>query len=174
MKFSQPFHLRNSSMTSLAIDKSTVVGSNSIHPSPTFLKFLSVLLIVFFGFSTSANADVVSQRKAGFKANAASMKAITSAIGGGDYQTVINQARTISTWAQKIPSYFPEGSGFGDTKARAEIWTNFDDFTTLFKANETAANRLVAAAKSGDLGTMMASLKNLGSSCKACHRSYKD
>jgi hypothetical protein len=68
-------------MTSLAINKSTVVGSTLIHPSPTFLKFLSVLLIVFFGFSISANADVVSQRKAGFKTNAASMKAIASAIG---------------------------------------------------------------------------------------------
>ena len=174
MKFSQPFHLRNSSMTSLAINKSTVVGSNSIHPSPTFLKFLSVLLIVFFGFSISANADVVSQRKAGFKTNAASMKAIASAIGDGDYQTVINQAKTISSWAHKIPGYFPEGSRFGDTKARAEIWANFDDFTALSKANETRANRLVKAAKSGDLGAMMAGLINLLSSCKACHRSYKD
>ena len=48
------------------------------------------------------------------------MRAIASAIGDGYYQTVINQANTISSWAHKIPSYFPEGSGFGDTKARAE------------------------------------------------------
>ena len=161
-------------MTSLAINKSTIFGLNLFHPSPTFLQFLSVLLIVFFGFSISANADFISERKAGFRANAASMKAIATAIGGGDFQTVINQAKTISNWAQKIPGYFPEGSGFGDTKARAEIWTNFDDFTALSRANETAANRLVTAAKSGDPGAMMASLKNLGGSCKACHRSYKD
>ena len=138
------------------------------------MKFLSVLRIVFFGFSISANADVISPRKAGFKTNAASMKAIASAIGGGDYQTVINQAKTISNWAQKIPGYFPEGSGVGDTKARAEIWTNFKDFTALAMANETAANRLVTTAKSGNPGAMMAGLKNLGGSCKACHRSYKD
>ena len=161
-------------MNSLATNKSTVIGSNLFRPSPFFLKYLSVLLIVFFGFSISVNADVVSQRKAGFKANAASMKAIASAIGGRDYQTVINHAKTISNWAQKIPGYFPEGSGFGDTKARAEIWTNFDDFTALSKANELAANRLVTAAKSGDPGAMMNSLKNMGGSCKACHRSYKD
>ena len=161
-------------MNSLATNKSTVIGSNLFRPSPFFLKFLSVLLIVVFGFSISANADVVSQRKAGFKTNAASMKAIASAIGVGDYQTVINEAKTISSWAHKIPGYFPEGSRFGNTKARAEIWANFDDFTALSKANETAANKLVTAAKSGDPGAMMASLKNLGSSCKACHRSYKD
>ena len=71
------------------------------------------------------------------------MKAIASAIGDGDCKTVINQAKMISNWAQKIPGYFPEGSGFGDTKARAEIWTNFDDFTALSKANKTAANKLV-------------------------------
>ena len=87
---------------------------------------------------------------------------------------MINQAKTISSWAQKIPGYFPEGSRFGDTKARTEIWANFDDFTALSKANETAANKLVTAAKSGDPGAMMASLENLGSSCKACHRSHED
>jgi len=49
------------------------------------------------------------------------MKAIAAAIGGGNYQIVINQAKTISSCAQKIPIYFPEGSESGDTNARAKI-----------------------------------------------------
>ena len=102
------------------------------------------------------------------------MKAIASAIGDGDCKTVINQAKMISNWAQKIPGYFPEGSRFGGTEARAKIWKNFDDFTALSEANEAAANGLVKAAKSGDPGAMVTSLKILGGSCKACHRSYKD
>ena len=100
----------------LVLSKSTVIGSNLFRPSPFFNFNVQFLLIVVFGFSISANADVVSQRKAGFKTNAASMKAIASAIGVGDYQTVINEAKTISSWAHKI-DYFPEGSRFGDTKA---------------------------------------------------------
>ena len=87
---------------------------------------------------------------------------------------MINQAKTISSWAQKIPGYFPEGSRFGDTKARAEIWANFDDFYCPSKANEAAANRLVTAANSSDPGAMMAGSKNLGGSCEACQSSYKD
>ena len=161
-------------MSSLASNKSKAVAANSFSLSPPILKALSATLIGFFGFSIAASADIVFDRKAGFKANAASMQAIAAAIGGGDYQTVINQAATISSWAQKIPNYFPEGSGSGDTKARAEIWVNFNDFTALSKTNQRAANRLVLAAKSGDPGAMMAGLKNLGSSCKACHKSYKD
>ena len=161
-------------MMSFAHNKSSVVTSNSFRLSRTIIKTLFASFVGCFGLSIAAVADVVSDRKAGFKANAASMKTIAAAIGGGDNQTVINQAATISSWAQKIPSYFPEGSGLGDTKARAAIWANFDDFTALSKANETAANKLVLAAKSGDPGAMMAGLKNLGSSCKACHRLYKD
>ena len=127
-----------------------------------------------FGSGIAANADIIADRKAGFKANGDSMKAIASAIGGGDYQTVISRADGIASWAQKIPSYFPEGSDSGDTKARAEIWFEFDTFKARAKANETAARALITAAKSGDQGAMMAGLKNLGASCKACHSNFKD
>ena len=73
-----------------------------------------------------------------------------------------------------MSSYFPDGSGSGDTKARTEIWINFDDFTALARTNESRAKRLITAAKSGDQGAMMAGVKNLGGSCKACHKLYKD
>ena len=102
------------------------------------------------------------------------MKAIRKAIGVGDYKTVIQEAEAISSWARKIPNYFPEGSGSGDTKARSEIWINFDDFTALSRANENRAKRLITAANSGDQGAMMAGVKNLGISCKSCHKLYKE
>ena len=113
-----------------------------------------VVCLVATGAGT-ANADIIADRKAGFKGNADSMKAIAAAIGSGDYQTVISRAEGIASWASKIPSYFPEGSDSGDTKARAEIWFEFN----AFKANETAAQTPVTAAKSGDQGAMMAGLK---------------
>ena len=97
-----------------------------------------VVCLIATGFGT-ANADIIADRKAGFKRNADSMKAIAAAIGGGDYQTVINRADRIASWASKIPNYFPEGSDSGDTKARAEIWFEFDAFKAKAKANETAA-----------------------------------
>lgn len=159
-------------MTRLVLYKLFFVKSNSSLLLRTILQALFASFIGSFGFSVVAAADIIADRKAGFKAINASAKAITAAIGGGDYAIVIREANNISSWAQKIPSYFPEGSGSGDTRARAEIWVNFDDFTALSKANETAANRLVTAAKSGDPDVMMASLEKLGESCRACHKSY--
>jgi cytochrome c556 len=132
-----------------------------------------VVCLVATGSGT-ANADIIADRKAGFKGNADSMKAIAAAIGSGDYQTVMSRADGIASWASRIPSYFPQGSDSGDTKARAEIWFEFDAFKAKAKANETAAQTLVTAAKSGDQGAMMAGLKNLGASCKSCHSDFKD
>ena len=132
-----------------------------------------VVCLAAIGFGT-ANADIIADRKAGFKGNADSMKGIAAALGSGDYQTVISRAEGIARWANKIPSYFPEGSDSGDTKARAEIWFEFDAFKAKAKANETAARTLVTAAKSGDQGAMMAGLKNLGASCKSCHSDFKE
>ena len=87
---------------------------------------------------------------------------------------MITQAKTISNWAQKIPGFFPQWSGFGDTRAQVEIWVNSGDFTALRKANETVTNRLITDAKSGDPGAIMAGFKNLGGSRKAWFRLYKD
>jgi cytochrome c556 len=152
--------------------------TSEIHSRPCAQIFIAVcativVCLVATGFGT-ANADIIADRKAGFKGNADSMKAIAAAIGSGDYQTVINRAEGIASWANTIPSYFPEGSDSGDTKARAEIWFEFDAFKAKAKANETAAQTLVTAAKSGDQGAMMAGLKNLGASCKSCHSNFKD
>lgn len=63
-----------------------------------------------------ASADIVFDRQSGFWANAASVTAIAAGIGGGNYQTVINQAATNSSWIQKIPNYFPWGSRPNDMK----------------------------------------------------------
>ena len=161
-------------MISLGYNKSNIFAPSLFRLSRTISYTLFAATIGFFGVSIAATADVLVDRKAGFKANASSMRAIAAAIGDGDYPTVIKHAKMISSWARDIPSYFPQGSEVGDTKARAEIWFNFEDFTALSKANGTAAKKLIKAAKSGDPGAMMAGLKNLGMSCKACHKSYKD
>ena len=46
---------------------------------------------------------------------------------------IYEQANLIAAWAEVMPDYFPEDSTMGDTKARPEIWENWDDF--LAKAN---------------------------------------
>ena len=96
-----------------------------------------------------ANAGVVEDRKANFKANNASMRAIGAAIGGGDFETVTREAERIAAWAMVMPDYFPEGSGEG-TSAKPAIWTDFVGFKDAAEANYYAAQELIAAAAKQD------------------------
>ena len=121
-----------------------------------------------------AQSDVIAERRANFKANAAAMRAINAALGGGDFETVVTQATIIAEWARMIPNYFPENSDSGDTKARADIWINFDDFKTRAFANEKAALTLISTAKTGDVSATIGALKGLGGTCKSCHDNFKD
>ncbi len=138
---------------------------------------LAIGLAIFSGIICSpiiAQADVITERKANFKANAAALKAINAAIGGGDFDTVITHATTIADWARVMPDYFPENSDSGDTKARANIWMDFDGFKSRASANEQAALALISTAKTGDVSAAIGALKALGGTCKSCHNNFRN
>jgi cytochrome c556 len=120
-----------------------------------------------------ASAGVIEDRKANFKANNASMRTIGGALGAGDFATIAAEAQKIADWAAVMPDYFPEGSGTGDTSARAAIWENFKGFTAAAKANHDAALTLLAAAEAGDVNAAKSALGEVGGTCKACHQQFK-
>ena len=133
--------------------------------------FAVILAIV----SVAVAADVIAERKANFKRNADSLKAIQAAIPKGDTATIAASAQRVADWSARMLDYFPEGSDEGDTKARAEIWFDFDVFTERAKDAENAALSLVALANSGaNSGALAGGLKALADTCKACHQDFKD
>ena len=121
-----------------------------------------------------AQADMIAERKVNFKANAAAMKAINSVLGGGKFDTVITQTTSIEDWARVMPDYFSENSDNGDTKARAEINKDFDEFKSRASANERAPLIMISTAKSRDISVTIAALKALGGICKSCHENCMD
>ena len=134
---------------------------------------LAIFSVLIFG-SVIAKADVITERKANFKANAAAMKAIRAALGASDFDAVILHATTIAKWARVMPDYFPANSAKGDTKARPDIWMDLNGFKRSASANEKAASELIKIAKKGDISATIDSVKKLGRSCKSCHNNFKD
>lgn len=69
---------------------------------------------------------------------------------------------------------FPAGSEngkAGDSFAKAEIWTNEQDFLAKIAELNKAAADLQAA--SGDGATLKAGMAGLGKACAACHSTYR-
>ena len=122
--------------------------------------------------SFTANAGVIEDRKANFKANNASMRAIGAAIGAGDFETVTREAEKIAAWAVVMPDYFPEGSGEW-TSAKPAIWTDFIGFKDAAEANYNAAEALITAAAKQDAQAAGEALQAIGGTCKGCHQKFK-
>lgn len=133
------------------------------------------LAMVSAGGYAVAQADVIKERKEGFKGNkdaAAAIKKVVDA--GGPAADVVAPAQKIADWATKIPAHFPKGSDKGDTKAKPEIWAKWDDFTKAANNNHEAALKLVAAAQSGDMGAVKSAFGALGATCGACHKQFRE
>ena len=119
-------------------------------------------------------ADVIAERKAGFKANADATRAIKAAVDAGKPADAVAHAETVAAYAARIPSLFPAGSGEGDTRAKPEIWAEFARFEQLAAANGEAAAKLAEIARSGgDAAAVGAQLGELGKTCGACHDPFR-
>lgn len=68
---------------------------------------------------------------------------------------------------------YPEGSAEGKTKAKKEIWKNRDDFSSKMDDFKSAAAKLSEVAAGADKAAVLAQVKELGGTCKACHDDYK-
>jgi len=68
---------------------------------------------------------------------------------------------------------FIEGSDFGDTEAKAELWENMDDVSARFDKLMVDADALLAAT-GGSLDDVKGAFGAVGKSCKGCHDNYRE
>jgi cytochrome c556 len=73
----------------------------------------------------------------------------------------------------KLLSWFPQGSGGENTRAKPEIWSDWAGFEQKAKAFEAAVPALVAATKTGDKAQIGAALGAVGKACGGCHEPFR-
>ena len=155
----------NADMFRKSLDTSSI---NEAH-----MKLLTSLAIGITLFSITASAtDLIAERKANFKANAAAMRAMGGQLGSNDFAGVAAGADKIASYAVKMTSYFPEGSR--SEGARDDIWQAFETFTALAQKNQQAALAVKMSAEAGDKAAIQQAIQTLGASCKACHSKFKN
>lgn len=121
--------------------------------------------------------DPIKARQAEFKEFGKRMGAIKDTVidkKGGTLADVAGHAEYLAGKIPQIPSWFPEGSDKGETRALPEIWLNFADFEAKAKNAQGLAQALVVAAKSGDQAATAQAFGKLGQEgCGGCHQPYR-
>lgn len=89
-----------------------------------------------------------------------------------DAKVVHASGAKIDEHLAKTEALFPEGSAEGEaqTWAKAEIWTDRENFDKIMGSTRQAAVEMQAVA---DAKGFMPALGKLGTGCKSCHEMYR-
>lgn len=90
-----------------------------------------------------------------------------------DAKVAADSAST-AEFMSKLPwAGFAPGTDKGETKAKAEIWSDKAKFDDLAGKMQTEMAKLAVAAKSGNLDAIKTAVGSTGGACKACHDDFR-
>jgi cytochrome c556 len=120
--------------------------------------------------------DAIKYRKAAFSVMATHFGRLGAMANGRipfDAKVAAENADLALTMSKLPYVAFTEGTDKGDTKAKAEIWTEGDKFRAAATKMQDEMVKLNAAAKTGSVENLKAAFGPTGAACKACHDSYR-
>jgi cytochrome c556 len=82
-------------------------------------------------------------------------------------------AATLHALTRDIPALFPEGTDFGDTDAKPEVWSERAKFEQAAAATHERAGAFLEAVNNGDNAEIGVRFRDLGESCRACHDEFR-
>ena len=132
-------------------------------------KIFFLILLVAIPAIASNEVEIRTKR---FQENKDNMKLIFESINFDDFPAIVEGASAISLWANEMSNFFPEGSE--SRGASIDIWSNFEDFKLLASNNKSAVDKLILHAKNNNMEDAKKAFKELSSTCKSCHRKFKN
>lgn len=119
--------------------------------------------------------DIIKYRQNVMKSQAAHLGAAAAIVQGKvDYKSQLAEhVRSLEATTKDIPSLFPKGSDFGDTKALDAVWKKPAEFDKLAKDAHDKAVALGKAVAAGDTKSYPVHFKALAETCKACHKDFR-
>jgi cytochrome c556 len=120
--------------------------------------------------------DAIKYRKGALTVMAAHYGALGAMANGRapyDAAAAARHGETIQLVSTLPWSAFTAGTDKGDTRAKAEIWSEEAKFKQAHERAVTEVGRIAAAAKTGSLDNLKAAWGPNSGSCKACHDNFR-
>lgn len=89
---------------------------------------------------------------------------------GPDMKSIADGLQALS---KDIPALFPEGTDFGETKAKPAVWEKREKFEKAAANLKDKVDAFAAAAKTGDRASSLKAFKAMGDACKGCHEDFR-
>ena len=145
-------------------------------PVKTFLSLITAALLAISANTQASEAEnYIKYRQAMMKAIGGHMGAASQIMRGkvapdGD---LLMHALALAELNRNLTRLFPEGSDFGETKAKEEIWDQWAKFEQAAADAKQATADFAAAAGGGEPSQIANAFKAVGESCKGCHKDFR-
>jgi cytochrome c556 len=103
----------------------------------------------------------------------AQAKELNDKMKAGKPATLKVNAQAIALLATRIPELFPRGSVAAPSRAKEDIWQNWDQFVKSAEELKTQADELAVVSGNGQADAVGAQLKKVMGTCKSCHDSFR-
>lgn len=120
-----------------------------------------------------SGGDVIAKRQRVMKSNGYNVEDIKDKQKAGKIEDIEVNALNIALNAGQIPSLFPQGSLAEKTRAKPEIWRNWQDFVARARELEVQAEALEKLAEAGNKGGVATQLPKVEAACQGCHDRYR-
>lgn len=139
---------------------------------------LPIILMVLWPFQSQAadSQDIIKYRRAVMKSQGAHAEAASEIIKGKvPYDSDLSyHAAALNGSTHDLVRLFPAGSDFGETRAKAEIWSKRSEFEKAANDAEKVGGAFLAAVNSGDKAAIRKAFGDLGEACKGCHKQFRE
>ena len=133
-----------------------------------------ILISLFLTSELFAQGDDIQKRRLLMENNNdAVVKALVKAVKEKDFAEIQVKVKGIMENMDQLVTLFPKGSISEKSRAKAEIWEKWDEFSKLPGTVNKAAQALADAAKAKDEAEVGVKLKALGDACNSCHRDFR-
>jgi cytochrome c556 len=124
--------------------------------------------------TSTGSGDPVANRQRLMKNVGANWADIQNKVKAGNAEGVAVNAEVLSLHAQRITSYFPEGSLSDKSKAKPDIWQKWPEFQAAAKNLENRAGTLRDQAVAKDAAAVTTTVATFGrDACGACHTPFR-
>lgn len=100
-------------------------------------------------------------------------KELDKKIKAGDSAAAKVNAQAIALHAMRVPDLFPQGSTSATSRAKDEIWQQWDEFVKGANTLKTEADTLAVTIADGKTDEVTSQAKKMFGACKSCHDNFR-
>ena len=136
---------------------------------------LLLTMLAPLALSAAEPEDIIKYRKNVMKAVGGHTSAAGAIVQGKvDYKAHLSEhTRALQALTKDIPGLFPKDSDFGDTNAKDGVWSKRAEFEKAASNVKTKVEAFAKAVQGGKQDAIVASFKDMGEGCKACHKDFR-